>query len=245
MPEPTKRLSKWYVQLGGHLLHALSRLPLWWLYRISDLIMPILYYVVRYRRRVVRENLERSFPNRSLVERRAIEWRFYRFFCDYAVETVKLLTISPEEMRRRMKFCGIEQMDAELDHQNFVFLMLGHYGNWEWISTLGMCSERHCGQLYRPLRDPVFDRLFFHLRSRFGSENISKYEALRHILHLRREVLRRPASTTGWNSSIRTRPSSPEPSASARKWGQRPISPMSPVRVVATMNATSSASLPT
>lgn len=184
------KMSAWYVKLGGKLLYLLSRLPLWWLYRLSDLIMPILYYVVRYRRRVVRMNLEKSFPDRSLVERRRIEWRFYRFFCDYAVETIKLLTISPEEMRRRMRIFGMEEMDAELDKQNFVFLLLGHYGNWEWISTIGMWSKRHCGQLYRPLRDPVFDRLFYHMRSRFGSENISKYDALRHILTLRRNGVR-------------------------------------------------------
>lgn len=187
MQEPPKHLSKWYVKLGGWMLHQLSRLPLWWLYRLSDLVMPILYYVVRYRRRVVRDNLKHSFPDRSLVERRAIEWRFYRFFCDYAVETIKMLTISPDEMKRRMKFFGVEQMDAELKEQPFVFLMLGHYGNWEWISTMGMWTSTPCGQLYRPLRDPVFDRLFYHLRTRFGNDNISKYDALRHILGLRRE----------------------------------------------------------
>ena len=187
MHQSSPHLSAWYVKLGGKILYLLSRLPLWWLYRISDFLMPILYYVVRYRRHVVRRNLERSFPDRSLVERRRIEWRFYRFFCDYAVETIKLLTITPEEMRRRMRFYGIEQMDAELSNQNFVFLMLGHYGNWEWISTVGMWSSRPCGQLYKPLRDHVFDRLFYRMRSRFGSENISKYDALRHILSLKRE----------------------------------------------------------
>ncbi len=190
MTESTPSLSKWYVKLGGKLLHLLSRLPLWWLYRISDLIFPVLYYVVRYRRRVVHTNLKRSFPDRSRLERRRIERRFYRFFCDYAVETVKLLTITPEEMKRRMKVVGIEAMDAELDHQPFVFLMLGHYGNWEWISSIGMWSSHHCGQLYRPLRDPVFDRLFFHMRSRFGAENISKYDAFRHILTLRSKGIR-------------------------------------------------------
>ena len=47
------------------LLRLLSRLPLWWLYRLSDLLFPLVYYVVRYRRRVVRTNLANSFPHYS------------------------------------------------------------------------------------------------------------------------------------------------------------------------------------
>lgn len=179
--------TKWYVRLGSALLHALSRLPLWWLYRLSDLLFPIVYYMVRYRRRTVHDNLLRSFPERSEADRRHIEHRFYRFFCDYAVETIKLLTISPEEMQRRMHFVGIEEMDAELDHTNFVFLLLGHYGNWEWISTLAKWSRHHCGQLYRPLNDQAIDRLFFHIRSRFGAETISKNDAFRRIISLKRD----------------------------------------------------------
>lgn len=168
-------------------LRLVSRLPLWWLYRLSDLIYPVLYYVVRYRRRVVRENLNNSFPHLSVSERRRIERRFYRFFCDLAVEVVKFLTISPEEMTRRMRISGGEEMDKELDNQKFCFLMLGHYANWEWISTVVLWSKRHCGQLYTPLHNATLDRMFYEMRSRFGGENISKYDALRRILTLKRE----------------------------------------------------------
>ncbi len=173
--------------LAEGFLRLCSRLPLWILYRVSDLLFLLVYFVVRYRRKVVRENLSRSFPDRSKQERRLIERRFYRFFCDYAVETIKLLTISEAEMRRRMKVFGCEEMDAELDRQPFCFLMLGHYGNWEWISTIALWSKRNCGQLYTPLHNATFDRVFYDMRSRFGTENISKYNALRRILSLKSE----------------------------------------------------------
>lgn len=175
------------ASLAESILRLFSRLPLWILYRISDLLFLLVYFVVRYRRKVVRENLSRSFPDRSKQERRLIERRFYRFFCDYAVETIKLLTISEAEMRRRMKVFACEEMDAELDRQPFCFLMLGHYGNWEWLSTIALWSKHNCGQLYTPLHNATFDRVFYDMRSRFGTENISKYNALRRILSLRSE----------------------------------------------------------
>lgn len=175
------------ARLAESILRLFSRLPLWMLYRISDLLFLLVYFVVRYRRKVVRENLSRSFPDRSKQERSLIERRFYRFFCDYAVETIKLLTISEAEMRRRMKVFGCEEMDAELDRQPFCFLMLGHYGNWEWLSTIALWSKHNCGQLYTPLHNATFDRVFYDMRSRFGTENISKYNALRRILSLKSE----------------------------------------------------------
>ena len=169
------------------LLHLVSYLPLWWLYRLSDLIFPIVYHLVRYRRQVVQENLKNSFPELTEKERHKIEYRFYRFFCDYAVETIKLMTMSQEEMKRRMTFVGVDQMDAELEKQPFCFLMLGHYANWEWISSLPLWSKHHAGQLYTPLHDHTMDDIFYHMRCRMGAENISKNDAYRRILTLRKE----------------------------------------------------------
>lgn len=173
-------------KLGAKALRALSHLPLWWLYRISDLLFPLLYHVVRYRRKVVRQNLTQSFPDYSSKEIKRIERRFFRFFCDYAVETIKFMTISRKEIMRRMRIVGMDVMDTELEKQPFCFLMLGHFGNWEWISSTALWSKRPCAQLYTPLHNKAFDQVFYKMRCRFGNENISKYDALRRILTLKR-----------------------------------------------------------
>ena len=91
-------------------LHLLSRLPLGVLYVLADVCYPIVYYVARYRRTVVRRNLDAAFPEKSTKERRRIERRFYRWFCDYAAETLKLLTMPADEMKRRMQVEGVEDM---------------------------------------------------------------------------------------------------------------------------------------
>lgn len=189
-------------------LRLLSHLPLRVLYALADICYPVIYYVMGYRRKVVRKNIDRSFPERSMSERRQIEKRFYRWFCDYVVETIKLLSISPEEMKRRMIVEGMEEMERELETHPFVFIYLGHYCNWEWISSMPLWSTRettHCAQLYRPLKSKAFDSFFYQMRTRFGADNISKYESMRHILQLKQKGERTiigfiADQAPGWNS---------------------------------------------
>ncbi|MGM9633791.1 MAG: lysophospholipid acyltransferase family protein [Alloprevotella sp.] len=190
------------------LLRLISRLPLGVLYVLADLCFPLLYYVARYRRKVVTENLNNAFPELSPRERHKIRRRFYRWFCDYVVETLKLLSISRQEMMRRMVIEGVDEMERSLETKPFVFIFLGHYCNWEWVSSIPLWYQKedsHGAQLYRPLKNKAFDGLFLEMRSRFGSENISKYEALRHILQLRRDGKKTcigfiSDQTPGWNS---------------------------------------------
>ena len=189
-------------------LQLLSYLPLGVLYILSSCCYPIVYYVARYRRHVVRTNITNSFPEKSEAERRKIERDFYHFFCDYTFETIKLLSISHEEMRRRMVIEGMDEMEASLKDHPFVFVYLGHYCNWEWISSLPLWTKSestHCAQLYRPLRDKVMDDLFFKLRTQFNSENISKYDSLRRILTLKKENVR---TIIGFISDQSPRPNS-------------------------------------
>lgn len=168
----------------------LSRLPFPLLYLISDVAYVVVRHIAGYRRGVVRNNIANSFPELGEKARRDIERHFYHFLCDYGVETIKLLTIRPEALKRRMTFEGVDLMERSLEKHPFVFIYLGHYCNWEWISSLPLWKERpetHCAQLYRPLKNSVFDRLFMDIRTRFGAENISKYESLRRIMTLKHE----------------------------------------------------------
>lgn len=178
------------MNIFAHLLYLLSRLPLRVLYLLSTLCFPFVYHIFRYRRKVVRRNINRSFPELSVQRRRLIEMRFYQFFCDYVVETIKLLTISEREMKRRMVVRGMEEVEQSLKTHDFAFLYLGHYCNWEWISSIPLWfahPETYGAQLYRPLKTKWVDDLFMGMRTRFGSENISKYDALRRILTLKKE----------------------------------------------------------
>ena len=110
----------------------LAWLPLGILYILSDFLFVIIYYIVRYRRKITHKNLQNSFPEKSEKEILRIERRFYLHFCDYIVETIKLLHISDKTIRKRFKFKNIHIIDEYYKKNQNIILYLGHYGNWEW-----------------------------------------------------------------------------------------------------------------
>ncbi len=122
------------------LLHALlwlpARLPLRVLYLFADVFFVLLYHVVRYRRGVVDGNLAQCFPEKDLQERRRIARSFYRNFADYIVETVKLLHIGDDEIRRRMVFDNLGLLHAHIAAGRSVAVYFGHAGNWEWAPSV-------------------------------------------------------------------------------------------------------------
>ncbi len=170
--------------------YLLSLLPLGVLYAFSDLLYYPLYYCIRYRRKIVRKNLLNSFPEKSEAEIVRIEKRYYHFFCDYMVETIKLLSISRDQLRRRMTFEGVDEIVAELKAQDkeLCFVYLGHFGNWEWIASLAYWTPQdvHCAQIYHPLRNAAYDKLFLRIRNQYGGESIPMKITLRRILEFKR-----------------------------------------------------------
>ena len=91
-----------------------SLLPFRILYLLSDGLYLLAAHVVKYRHKVIWKNLSESFPEKNEMELRAIEKQFYRQFCDYIVETIKLMTISKAEFRRRMVYTGIDEINQLL-----------------------------------------------------------------------------------------------------------------------------------
>lgn len=169
--------------------YLLSLLPLRVHYVISDLMYYLLRYIVKYRLQVVRENLSTSFPEMSEAELRKTEQQFYHFFCDWLVESVKLLTISPEEMRRRMVFTNPAVLDQCIEEGQSCAIYLGHFCNWEWVSSLPMwvTPKARCGQIYHPIENKAFDRIFLRLRQRLGALCIPMQDTLRKILEFRQQ----------------------------------------------------------
>lgn len=172
-------LAVWYV---------FSLLPLRVHYVISDMMFWLLYGLVGYRKKVVRNNLSESFPEKTDEELRKIERGFYHFFCDYMVESVKLMTISREELKKRMVFRGTELVEKSIDNGQSCAIYLGHLCNWEWVTSLPLwvTPKAQCGQIYHPLENKDFDRLFLRNRQRMGAECIAMQDTLRKIVEYRR-----------------------------------------------------------
>lgn len=169
----------------------LSLLPLRVLYVLSDIACLVVYRMVGYRLKTVRGNLQRCFPEKDEHELRRIERRFYHYFCDYAVETAKMMTISERQMRRRMVFKGMEPVCEALQQGQSVGLYLAHVGSWEWITTIGYWLPESpdiiTAHIYHPLEDNVMDRLFHRVRTRHHSVGIPMKETMRRLVKIKQE----------------------------------------------------------
>lgn len=166
-----------------------SWLPLWLLYFISDVYYYLVYYVIRYRRKVVRTNLQHAFPEKSLPEIVSVEKKFYRHLCDLFVEMYRMWHMSEKEIRRRCVFTNPEVIQHHFDQGKSVIGVLGHYGNWEWMASysLWMPQDVDFFTLYKPLHDQVTDRMMIKIRSRFKATPVPRRDILRKVVESKKQ----------------------------------------------------------
>lgn len=165
-------------------LKGIASLPLGCLYVFSDLIYVIIYYLVGYRRKVVRQNLAEAFPKKSSKERLDIEKEYYRHMCDIIVETVKLLNIPEDEMSRRIEIRGADQIRETIDKGKSAALYLGHYGNWEWAQQISIEFPENIfkASIYRPLNSNLWNDIYREIRSRWNVHIIPRKQAAKALL---------------------------------------------------------------
>ncbi|MDE6317246.1 MAG: lysophospholipid acyltransferase family protein [Muribaculaceae bacterium] len=183
---------------GG--MWILSHLPLWALYPMGFALYFLLYYVVRYRRKVVMQNLVESFHDRSPRQLRDIAKEFYLNFADYVVETIRLGGISEREIRSRITYENLSLVTDYLKDGRPVVAYFSHCINWEWVTSLGVVadvpgSER--SQVYRPLKSKWMDGYMLRIRERFHSRCYPKSTVFRELLRRRKEGI---ATFTGFMS---------------------------------------------
>jgi KDO2-lipid IV(A) lauroyltransferase len=159
------------------LLIFISWLPFRVLYLISDLFYYLLYYVIKYRRKVVRKNLELSKVAKSTKDLIRIEKKFYRHLTDVFFEMFKFYSISPEEMKKRF-YIENPEIFYELEKKNkSVMFMTSHYGGFEWFLSINYHVPQLPFAVYTPLSNKSLDSLIKKFRLRHGSKLISRYKA--------------------------------------------------------------------
>lgn len=144
-------------------------LPLEFHYLFSDFLYLFVYYVFRYRRKVVRLNLTNSFPEKSLEEIKTIERKFYHNFVDMFIETLYLTHISQKRHSKRLLYENIEIINNLYEQGKSVICVTGHYGNWEFTQLLPVHLKHKVYAVYKKLSVPFFDRFFKDLRSANGA----------------------------------------------------------------------------
>lgn len=171
------------------IIKTLSYIPFWMLYAISDIMYYPLYYVIRYRREIVRKNLTESFPEKSLSEIITIEKKFYRYFMDMLLESSKMASISPDEIRKRMKFVNIDKTNKLLDEGKSLAFFMGHFCNWEWMTSVGLWinDDVVCAQVYHKLINETFDKIIKQMRERMGNTCVEMRQTARFVASMKAE----------------------------------------------------------
>lgn len=139
------------------------------LYFLSDILFLILYYILGYRRKVVRNNLERALPELRPDERRRIEKKFYHHLCDLTLETSASHFWSDRRYLKKISFRNIEVLEDLYSKGKQVIGVTAHYGNWEYTIAVGHHTGYRAMGAYKPLKNPWFDRMIRKSRSRFNT----------------------------------------------------------------------------
>lgn len=158
------------------ILKPLGYLPLWVLYRLSDLLAPIVYHVVRYRRKVTRKNLLLSFPDKSIKEIRRIERQYYRHLCDLVIEAIYGLSATPIDVMRHYQIQNPQLVNRYYEQGQSVVLMSAHYNNWEFmVLGINFMLRHHGIGVGKPLNDRGIGQYIDKARIRYGDEVVDQY----------------------------------------------------------------------
>jgi len=166
----------------------MSLLPFWALYLLSDILFVLLYYVIGYRKKVVFENLRNAFPEKSETERKTIARKFFRFLPDLIVESIKMRTLSAEEVERRMVIYGLDELERHFNAGKAVVGVTAHYANWELgIHRLSLLTRHPVLIIYKPLENKTVDHVYNAVRGRFGAIMVPMKQTLRKIVNYRQQ----------------------------------------------------------
>lgn len=170
--------------LAYPLIYIIASIPFSVLYVFSDVLNFLIYNILGYRKKIVRSNLRRAFPDKNEAELKWIEKKFYRHFCDITLEAFKSFKLSSEEMQKRMVFKNLDVLNQFEKENRSVIMMCGHYASWEWMLSIGYHTVSEGYGIYTPLMNKYLNDLVIKIRKKHRANLISRYEAIQNIKNL-------------------------------------------------------------
>lgn len=160
------------------ILWIISILPFPIFYLFSDFVCFLTYYIIGYRKKVVRANIKLALPHLSDKERLIIEKKFYSHMCDMFLEMIKTISITQKEIEKHFTFSNME-VYYELEKKNkSIALMCAHYASYEWVISMNYHANFKGFGIYKKLANPYFDKLVKRIRSKFKAELITTKQTI-------------------------------------------------------------------
>ena len=182
------------------LMAVLSALPLRLHWASAHLVGWIANHLVRYRRKVVCENIDRSFPDAPEHLRKRYVRDFYRHFGRLVCETIWFSHTTARRMERSQIVSAVNpEESARLQSvAPGTIILAGHYANWELLfgfehfalpegSADSYAFKRsNVAMVYKKLNSPLWDEIFRECRLRLLGTDFENYiesaGILRHVV---------------------------------------------------------------
>ena len=166
---------KFLEYISFRFLVACSRItPFFMVYFWADVFYFIIYYVAGYRKKVVIDNLRKSFPEKSDAEIKSLTKKFYHHLADVTLEAIKAMTISRKQIQKRYLVENVVIPNEYFDRGQSVLLLTSHYGNWEYgMLATDMAITHQPVALYLPLTNKYSEKYGVTRRGRFGMKMVA------------------------------------------------------------------------
>jgi Kdo2-lipid IVA lauroyltransferase/acyltransferase len=160
-----------------------ARFPFWIIFGLADIFYVFLYYIIRYRRKVVHENLVHSFPEKSQEEIKRITKKFYHHLCDLGLETIKFSRMTEKQIDDRLKVHGLDIYEEYYNQGKSLIVLGQHHNNWEWGGSMQRFIKAQFLVVYNPVRtNKKFEKFLLRTRERFGAQSIPVNHSVRTAL---------------------------------------------------------------
>lgn len=164
------------------IIWLLSLLPMRILYLLSDVLYFLFYFIIRYRKKVVLENLTLAFPEKELSELKSIRKKFFKHFTDVFVESIKAFTISKKTIKKRYHYVNPELINELYEKGKSICFVGAHQGNWEWSIGIPLYVKIKCFGAYTRIGNKYFDKVLKDSRTKFGAVGYKTSETVKSMI---------------------------------------------------------------
>jgi KDO2-lipid IV(A) lauroyltransferase len=148
---------------------------------IGEAIGSLMFWLIPERRRVTRINLEKCFPSLSAAEREKIARAHFRAFVRSFFDRGILWWARRERVQRLVSVEGREHLEALAGKP--VVLLAPHFVGLD-AGGLRLAQDYTMGSMYSRQKDPLFERLMYQGRTRFGGRLYARQAGIRKVLRV-------------------------------------------------------------
>jgi len=151
------------------IIKLIAALPLPVLYSFSRPLYVLLFYIIRFKRDIAKNNIYNSFPTLDPEEKYKLLKAHYKNYSEVVFEIIKSFNMKPEEILEHVEFENTEEIEKHLQQEQTVLLTLAHQSNLEWaILAVNQKLNFPLENIYKPLHKQWANELTIEESERFN-----------------------------------------------------------------------------